>query len=153
MFLTKFLKGIGHFFSDLFNAAKKAYDHLPEDQKAAILHGAGIVDIFNSMLDSSAAEVRKAIQDKFPDLDESKLETGLFGLAHSFNLATDVSNLDDAITKIQGYLKGLEGKQWAGMSNAAANVVSIFISPPEMKVAAIVSLTEYVYQTFIKKAA
>lgn len=148
-----FLKFFGKIFSALFNSAKRAFKKLTPEQQAALQHGAGIIDLINKMIKASPTAVRKEIAKKFPDLDAEKLEAGLFEIAHAFNLAAAHSSLDDVIIALQRHLGGLQGKRWAQASNFAANVFAIFLSPKETKVAAIVTLMEWVYQHFFKKAA
>lgn len=150
-FITKLLQTIGHFFAGLFNEAEKAYSNLTPEQQAALVNGSGIVDIINSMLTAEAADVRKAIQEKFPNIDEQRLEQGLFAVANSLNL-TGFTSVDDCIAALQKHFAGLTGKVWEGASHGAAGILAILFAPPETKFAAIASLLEWVYQHFIKKA-
>jgi hypothetical protein len=143
---------IGHFFVGLFNAAKKAYENLSVEQQTALQNGSGIVDLINTMLDKTPEEIRAVIQAKYPNIDEKALESGLFQVANTFGLQ-GVANLDEAIAAIQKHLSSLDGKVWAVASHAAASALAIIFAPVETKVSAIVSLIEWVYQTFIKKAA
>lgn len=142
---------IGLFFVGLFNAAKKAYNKLSDDQKDALQSGVGLIAILNENIEKAPAEVRLLIQAKFPKLNEQALETGLFSVAQSFGI-TQFSNLEEAIVAVQGHLNSLEGKAWAVASHSAAALLSVLFAPTETKVAAIVSLLEWVYQHFIKKA-
>lgn len=152
MFLDKLLSVIGHFFAGLFNAAKKAYKNLTPEQQAALLNGSGLVEIINSMLDKTPAEVRAAIQQKFPNLPEPLIEAALFKVVHAFNLIPTTNSLEDVIAAVQKKLTELDGKEWATVSHGMAVVISVFLAPPETKVAAIVSLIEFVFQHFIKKS-
>lgn len=150
-FLDKFFSAIGNFFSGLFKSARKAYNSLSDEQKAALLHGSGIIDIINASLDKTPAEIRELITTKYPDIPEALLESGLFALAHSFKLVPASNSLEDVIEAIKNHLKSLEGKTWAVISHSLASALSVIFSPPETKVAAIVSLIEYVFQHLIKK--
>lgn len=151
-FLGRLLKSIGHFFKGLFNEARKAYNHLSTDQKAALLHGAGVVDLINTNLDKTPAELRDLIKNKFPDIDEAKLEDVIFQLTTSFKLLPEnIKSFDDCIVALQGYFKGLSGKEWAWASHSAGSLISILFAPKETKFAAIASLIEYVYQHLVKK--
>lgn len=142
---------IGQFFVGLFNAAKKTYSKLSDEQKAALQQGTGLVAIINDNLTLAPAEVRALIQKAFPDLDEVKLETALFEVARSFN-TTGLQDLDGAILVLQDHLTRLDGKAWAVASHAAAALLSVLFAPADTKVATIVSLIEWVYQHFIKKS-
>jgi hypothetical protein len=142
---------IGHLFEGLFNAAKKAYNGLTPEQQTALQQGSGLVAIINNMITATPAEVRAAIQAKFPELDEKKLEEGLFGVAKAFHI-TELTSLDDVIVAIQKHLESLQGNLWEVASHAAASALAIIFAPPETKFAAIASLLEWVYQHFIKKS-
>jgi hypothetical protein len=151
---------IGLFFVGLFNAAKKAFEGLSEAQQQALISGSGIVAIFNDMLLDAPEAIRKAIAERFPELDEPKLESALFELASHFGISfspTEGSpqNLEDLIILIQTYLlkqKNKNGKLWAIASHGAASVLAVLFAPPETKVASVVSLLEWVYQEFVKKS-
>lgn len=150
-FFGRLLAAIGSIFTGLFNEMKKVYNDLPQEAKDALLHGTGIIDILNTEIGKTPAELRALILSKYPDLDETKLEEGLFRLIHVFKLLPDSNNIDDVITAIQSHLKSLEGKEWATFSHAASSLLAALFSGPETKVASIVSLIEYVYQHFFKK--
>lgn len=151
MFLFKFFSLIGHIFDSLFKGARKAYNSLTPEQKAALLHGSGIIDIINASLDKTPTEIRELITTKYPDIPEPLLESGLFALAHSFKLVPASNSLEDVIEAIKNHLKSFEkGKTWAVISHSLAVGLSAILSP-ETKVAAIVSLIEYIYQHLIKK--
>jgi hypothetical protein len=148
--MSKFLDKIGHFFTGLFNAAKRAYNKLSPEQQDALVHGTGLISLINSMAESTAEQIRAAITLQFPNLDEAKLEAGLFQIANQFGLAP--TNIDEAIEAIKTKLAGLTGKFWAIASHNAASIFAVFAAPIGTKVAAIVSLIEYAYQKFHKKS-
>lgn len=142
---------IGHFFAHLFNAMKRAYSNLSSEQQLALQQGTGLINLINTMVEDPAEEIRKAIHDKFPDLDEARLETALFEAAASFGLKS-INSIDDAIVAIKSHLASLTGKGWAIASHTAASVLAIAFGPADTKVASVVSLIEWVYQHFIKKS-
>jgi hypothetical protein len=148
--MSNVFKKIGQFFEGLFNAARKTYNKLSDEQKAALVHGSGLVAIINANIEGTPADVRAMIATKHPNLDIEKLEAALFKVAQSFGI-TDLQSADDAIAAIQGHLSGLSGKTWAVASHAAASLFSALFAPQETKVATIVSLIEFVYRHFIKK--
>lgn len=151
-FLEKLFHFIGSVFSGLFKSARKAYNSLSDEQKAALLHGSGIIDIINASLDKTPTEIRELITEKYPDIPEPLLESGLFALAHAFKLVPASNSLEDVIEAIKNHLKSFEkGKTWAVISHSLASALSVIFSPPETKVAAVVSLIEYVFQHLIKK--
>lgn len=154
-FFGRLLADIAEFFEGLFthvlSGAKKDFKDLPQEVKDALIHGSGIMDLIRRMTDNTPAEIRAAIQEEFPDLDIAKLEEGLFRIAHAFNLAPKVNDLDDCIKLLQTYLSTLQGEVWDVIMHTAASILGIILAPPGQKVGGLVSLMEYVYQTFFKK--
>lgn len=154
-FVGKLLASIvgifGGIFSHVLSGAEKTFEQLPDAVKDSLIHGSGIIDIINAMLDNTAAEIIAAIQEKYPDVDIKALEAGLFTIAHGFNLLPEANNLDDVISKLQAYLKSLKGVVWADISHSASLLLAIILAPAGTKFGAIANLIEYVYQTFIKK--
>lgn len=150
-FFGKLFGWIGDIFSHVFEGAKKTYESLTPEQQAALLHGSGIIDILNTEVGKTPAEIRALIIQRFPDLDEAKLEAGLIATAHAFNLAVDINSIEDVIAQLQAYLSSLHGNIWESISHGVAGLLAVLFSPSDTKFAAIGSLVEYVYQTFFKK--
>lgn len=145
------VSGLGNIFKHVIDGAKETFKHLDQDTKDALIHGSGILDLINRLSGQSVADVRAAIKEQFPDVDEAKLEEGLFKIAHTFNLAPKVNDLDDVISSLQTYLSTLEGQSWEVIMHSAASILGIFLAPKETKVGGVVSLIEYIYQTFFAK--
>lgn len=148
-FIKKLLAAIGHFFEGLFNAAEKAYDSLSPEQQAALQNGSGVVAVINSMLAAEAADVRAAIHEKFPGIDEMVLENGLFALAKAFGI-TNYNNIDECIAALQKYFAQLQGNTWDAINHGAASLLAVLFAPANTKFAAIASLLEYVYRRYIR---
>jgi hypothetical protein len=151
MFLDKLIAAIGHFFRDLFDAAKKAYNNLSPDVQNAMLNGAGVISLVNSMLDKTPAEIRAAIQAQFPNLNETQLEQGLLTMLHTFNVAPNTNSLEDAIEALKNYLSTHSGGTWETVSHSLGVALAALFAPANTKLATITSLIEFVYQHFIKK--
>ena len=153
MSLQTFLSKIGDFFSGLFNSAKKTWAKLSPEVQNAMLHGSGIIDIINNNVDKVPSFVIALIQSKYPDITTDKIHAGLKGIADALHIAEGVNDgdLEALISNIQKYLASLNGKIWANISGTLAKAIAAFLAPPETKFAAISSLMEFVYQTFIKK--
>lgn len=150
-FFGRLLAAIGGIFKHVFEGARKTFDQLTPEQQAALKHGSGVVALINSELNNTPAEVRAAILEQFPDLDIATLETGLFQVATSFNLAPKEHNLEDIIAALQAYLSTLHGSIWEGITQGVASVLAVILAPAGTKFAAVGQLMEYVYQTFFKK--
>jgi len=154
-FVGKILAAIAGLFSGIlkhvFEGAEKTFDELPDDIKNALIHGSGVMDLIGSMLDNTPAEIRAAIKEKFPDIDEAALESGLFQIAHGYNLLPEENNLDDVIAKIQEKLKSLNTPVWDDIIQGMAKLIAIILAPEGTKFAVIASTIEYVYQKYFKK--
>ncbi len=149
-FLSKFLKKIGLFFKGLFNAAKKAYENLPEEQQQALLQGSGVIALINDMYDDAPDLIISAIREKFPNLPLDTVMAGINEALKGFGIDAG-QTLVGAIEKLKEKLHIGEGKTWAATSEMAAKFFAIVVAPKDMKYARIAALMEYVYQTFIKK--
>lgn len=152
-FFGKLLAIFGNAFSHVFRGAKKTYDNLSDEEKAALLHGSGVISIINTEVGKTPAEIRDSILATYPDLDLPKLENGLFIIAHAFNLVPQENNIEDIIAKLQAYLSNLKGNIWESISHDLAGLLSIVFAPVGSKFGALISLLEYVYHKYIKKDA
>lgn len=141
----------GSIFKHVMEGAEKTFNELPKETQDALLHGSGVMEFINTQVDALPEDVEAAILEKFPDLNMDSLKVGLLAVAKGFKLDVDENSLHDIVSKIQAYLKSLEGNVWNAIVNGAANIVAVFLAPAGTKFGAIASLMEYVYQTFFKK--
>lgn len=141
----------GSIFKPVFEGAKETYDNLPEEQKEALKHGAGIIDYINRAVGQAPEDVEKGILTTFPNLDLPKLTDGLMSVCKGFNIKVDVNTIPEMIAKIQKHLSKLEGSLWETIIQGAANVVALLLSPKGTRAGAVSSLMEYVYRTFFAK--
>lgn len=154
-FFGKLIASVIGFFGSIFKhvmeGAEKTFNELPKETQDALLHGSGVMEFINTQVDALPEDVEAAILEKFPDLNIDSLKAGLLAVAKGFKLDVDENSLHDIVSKIQAYLKSLEGNVWNAIVNGAANIVAVFLAPAGTKFGAIASLMEYVYQTFFKK--
>jgi hypothetical protein len=154
-FFGKLIASVIGFFGSIFKhvmeGAEKTFNELPKETQDALLHGSGVMEFINTQVDALPEDVEAAILEKFPDLNMDSLKAGLLAVAKGFKLDVDENSLHDIVSKIQAYLKSLEGNVWNAIVNGAANIVAVFLAPAGTKFGAIASLMEYVYQTFFKK--
>lgn len=154
-FFGKLIASVISFFGSIFKhvmeGAEKTFNELPKETQDALLHGSGVMEFINTQVDALPEDVEAAILEKFPDLNIDSLKAGLLAVAKGFKLDVDENSLHDIVSKIQAYLKSLEGNVWNAIVNGAANIVAVFLAPAGTKFGAIASLMEYVYQTFFKK--
>jgi len=153
MFLKKFFAAIGNFFEGLFNAAKRTWNKLSPELQKAMVNGSGVIEAINSNVDKAPSFVLDLIRKKYPDFDTVKLKAALGQLSKNLKIADDIEDpdLETTIRNLQTYLSGLQGQTWAIISNSLANIIAVAVAPKNTKVAAIIQLMEFVYQSFIKK--
>lgn len=153
MSLKTFFGNIGDFFEGLFNAAKRTWNKLEPAVQNSILHGSGVVEAINRNLDKTPDFIINLIKSKYPSFDLEKLKLGIAEITKGLNIASDIEDpdLETMVANLQVYLKGLSGKTWAIISNSMANIIAVFTAPGGTKVAAIVQLMEFAYQSFVKK--
>ena len=156
MFLNKLLNTIGLFFTGLFNEAKKAYKELSKEEQVALKTASGVINVINTNIAAAPPFVLDLIKSAFPGLDITKI-TGLLQVAaKDLGIVADATNTDDLtvlIKNIQDHLsaKAKEGDSaWAKASHVGYLAIAVFLAPVNLKVAAIVSLSEYVYHDLIK---
>lgn len=142
-----------HIFTDLFNAAEKAWDKLEPKVQDALIDGSGVINVISQNLEVSPDAVFELIQKKFPGLSKEKLTDGLTKVSDGFKLAQDTAEPDllTTIKNLQTYLSGLQGKFWESATSISAQVLSTVFSPDDTAFAKISSLIEYVYRKKIKK--
>lgn len=149
--LAGIINFIGGIFSHTLAGAEKDYDNLTDEEKASLQHGAGVMTFISQEIDKEPDIVRQAIIEEFPDLDESKLETGLYTIAKALNLSPEANNLDDTIAKLQAHFNSLHGSVWSGIVQSSAYIFSVAVAPPGAKVSKFIDLIRYVYLAFFKK--
>lgn len=143
----------GSIFKHVIEGAKKTFDELPQATRDALIHGSGVMDVIKTMLTNTPDEILAAIKEKFPNIDPAALETGLFAVAHGFNLLPKENDLKDCIAVLQGYLSKLQGNTWDTIMHSGAALLAVIFAPAGTQFGAVVSLLEYVYQTFFAKKA
>lgn len=146
-FFGKIIAFLGHLFAGLFHVARQVYDSLPQDVKDALLHGTGVIEIINGMLDKSPSEIRAAIAAKYPNLNEPQIEAALISVLHTFNIIPKINNLEEAIQCLKDYLSTHNGGAWAKVSHAVSVGLSYAFAPKGTKLAVITSTIEAVYQS------
>lgn len=152
MSLKTFISKIGNFFTNLFSNAAKVWKKLSPELQASMLHGSAIIAAVNDNIDKAPTFVIEILQKKFPDLSVEKIKLALKAAAQGLSIAEGVNSddLESSIKNLQVYLSGLKGATWAKISHTLSAGIAIALAPAGTKLAAIVSLLEYVYQDLIK---
>lgn len=153
--MLKLLEKIGQFFAGLFNAAKRAWKKASEPFKDALLKASGIVDIINTNVNSLPPIVIQIILQKFPDLNIDKIKEIILEVSKDLHIAENTADtdLEVMLARLQEVLattKQDSGKTWAKISHTAYLAIAVLLAPVGTKLAAIVSLAEYVYHDLIK---
>lgn len=153
LLLQHILQFVGSLLRHSLTGAEKDYNALSDEDKAALQHGAGVLKFISQEIGKTPAEIRAGILVEFPDLNEAQLETGLYTIAHAFNLAPEQSNLEDTIAKLQAYFTTLTGPIWNQIVQTAAGIFAVIVAPKGSKLSTAVDLIKYVYLAFFKKTA
>lgn len=150
--LASIVSIFGSIFHHVLSGAEQTFNQLPQATKDSLIHGSGILEIINSMIGSTAASVEAAITEKYPDVNATNMEAGLFAIAHAFGLLPNEGDLHDCIAKLQAYISSQKGTVWEDIMHSASLLLATVLAPIGTKLGALSSLLEYVYQTFIKKS-
>ncbi|MGN6213680.1 hypothetical protein [Parafilimonas sp.] len=142
-----------HIFTDLFNAAEKAWKKLEPTVQDALLDGSGIINVISQNLEATPEELFELIQKKFPNISKEKLAEGLNKVSDGFKLSQDIETPDllTTVKNLQTYFSGLHGKFWESATSIAAQVLSTIFSPDDTPFGKISTLIEFVYRKKIKK--
>lgn len=140
---------IGHFFSDLFSAASRAWHKLPASVQSGLLNGSGILNIMNQFIGQDPKLTIATIQANYPNQDLTAIYTGLAAVAKSFNLDVPAT-LSDLIVVIQSHLKTVEATVWPAVMSGAAGILATILSGAGTPFEIISSLLQFVYTTFVK---
>lgn len=152
MAFKDFIHNIGTFFSDLFNGAQRAWDHLEPEVQNAMIHGSAIMDIINNNIAVEAPVVIGLFKSKFPDLTQEQLTAGIAAISKALNIAEgiDTADLVALVKNLQAYIATLQGDTWANISGTIAKALAIFFAPAGTRFAMIAALMEFCYQRFIR---
>lgn len=139
-------------FTSLFNASKAAYEKLTPEQQLALQQGSDFVEVIKGMASATPAEIRAALQAKFPNLNEAELEAGMFKVANAFGFKP--TTLDEAIAVVVDHIKDPSHNSdvLEVIFHTAASAFAFFVAPPGTKFTIVASLMEWFYQHFVKKS-
>lgn len=143
---------IGHLFSDLFSASKRAWNHLPSNVQAGLLNGSGILNIISQFVDQDPKQVIATIQVNYPDENLEAIYSGLVDIAKFYNILPAVvpADLEGVVALIQGYLKKTESASWPKVVFGAAAVLADTLTGTSAPFEVVASLLQFVYSNFIK---
>lgn len=150
--LASIVSILGSIFHHVMSGAERTFNQLPQATKDSLIHGSGIIETLNSMIGSAPASIQAAITEKYPDVNQTNMEAGLFAIAHAFGLAPNEGDLNDCIAKLQTYISSQTGSVWEDIMHSASLLLATILAPIGTKLGALSTLLEYVYQTFIKKS-
>lgn len=139
---------IGHFFGDLFNAIKRAYDNLNTDEQEAAKTASGIIAVINANLTALPADVWAAIQKAYPNISEATVTAALTKVSTTLTTLLP-GTLETAITALQGYLSKYTGNEWIVITKSVVALIANELLPGTV-IQKIELVLEWVYQTFIK---
>lgn len=146
-FFGKIIAAIGHLFASILHLGRQVLDALPDPIKNSILHATGVVGIIANFIESPANEVRKIIAEKHPNLPEAALEQAILTTLHTYNIAKDINNLEDAIKAMQDYFATHNDTAGAQVKHAIAVSIAHNLSPEGTHLANITTTIEAAHQS------
>lgn len=144
-FLVKFLESI---FPFLFNALKRSWDNLTEQQQQALVNAGAIGQFLKNNLNALGGDLVSLISNDL-NLDKSIVEATLIALAGKFGLNT--ASVDEAVAFLQKKLQSANSDaEWNGLLNIILNTGATILSGGALDwVHIALGLGEWVYQNFI----
>ncbi len=149
-FFTRLWSIISHIFIAVFHSAITAYDHLPQEEKDALTHAVGFVNIVRNDLTASPAELIQQIQDKYPNLPLPQIDVALSSILRTFNLSTEQLPLEKGIELLQQWISVHSGGALDTVLHTIAVSLAHAMSPSETPLLKITSIIEAVYQALHK---
>jgi len=136
-------------FSSLFDATKRAWNHLPEQVQTGILNGSGIFNILSQYIGQDPKLTIATIQANYPTENLELLYDGLAAVAKTWGL-TVPPNLEDLIVTIQGKLKSLDDSNWARVISGGAQVLADVLTGSSTPFEIVVTLIQWVFTNLVK---
>jgi len=140
---------IANLFSSLFDATKRAWNHLPEQVQTGILNGSGIFNILSQYIGQDPKLTIATIQANYPTENLELLYDGLAAVAKTWGL-TVPPNLEDLIVTIQGKLKSLDDSNWARVISGGAQVLADVLTGGSTPFEIVVTLIQWVFTNLVK---
>lgn len=141
---------ISHIFISVFHSAITAFDALPQDEKDALTHAVGFVNIVRNDLEATPAEIVQQIQTAYPNLAIPQIDAALSTILRTFNLSTSVLPLEDGVGLLQGWIKTHTGTALDTVLHTIAVALAAAMSPEGTPLLKITSIIEAVYQALHK---
>jgi hypothetical protein len=136
-------------FSSLFDATKRAWNHLPEQVQTGILNGSGIFNILSQYIGQDPKLTIATIQANYPTENLELLYDGLAAVAKTWGLIVP-PNLEDLIVTIQGKLKSLDDSNWARVISGGAQVLADVLTGGSTPFEIVVTLIQWVFTNLVK---
>lgn len=145
-FLIKLLESV---FPFLFNAFKKAWDNLTEDQQQSLINSGMIGQYLKNNLNILGTDLVKLIVANVPGLTEESVTTTLISLAGVFGVTT--TDVNQAVEALQNKLKSAASNaEWNGLLSIILNAGATVLSGGTLDwVHIAIGLGEWAYQKFI----
>lgn len=136
-------------FSSLFDATKRAWNHLPDDVKQGILNGSGIFNILSQYVGQDAKLTIATIEANYPAESPELLYTGLSAVAKTWGLVVPPT-LEELVVVIQTAISKLDNNEWARVLSGAAQILADVLTGGGTPFEVIVTLIQWVFTNLIK---
>ncbi len=150
MSLKSLINSIGHFFANLFNSTKDAFNELPQAQQDAIISGINISQIIKGAYTSGETALVSEVATKLgvtTDIAEAVI-------LHVLNSIPGINttSIQDGLNKLADHIQtGITDDGWNGLWEVAAKSAASWMATGSLNWITLgLGVLEFAYQHFLK---
>lgn len=149
MSLKTLIHSIGHFFANLFNSTKDAFNELPKEQQDAIIKGVNVAEIIKTGYNESATVLTLAVAEKL-NVPADVAEAVILHVLHS--LGIDVTNIQDGLDKLAERIETtVTDDGWNGLWESVAKFAASWLGTGKLPWVTLgLGVIEFAYQKIFK---
>ncbi len=149
MSLKNLISKIGHFFANLFNSTKDAFNELPKEQQDAIIKGVLISEVIKTGYITGEATLIKYVAEK-SEVSEDVAKAVILHVLHS--LGINVSNIQDGLDRLAGRIENtITNDGWNGLWESVAKFAASWLSTGKLNWITLgLGVVEFAYQKIFK---
>lgn len=139
---------LGHLFTSIFSATRRAWNHLPASIQDQIKNGSSIINILSNFSGQDPKLTIATLQANV-NIDLNTLYSTLSILAKFWKLDVPAT-LEELIVILQTHLKSLQDSEWDRVLSTGAQVLADVLTGSATPFGIISTVIEFVYQEFFK---
>lgn len=149
MSLKTLIQSIGHFFANLFNSTRDAFNDLPKEQQDAILKGVLVSEIIKTGYEAGEQAVIKYVAQKC-EVSEDVSKSVILHVLHS--LGINVSNIQEGLDGLAGRIENtITDDGWNGLWESVAKFAASWMSTGKLNWITLgLGVVEFAYQKIFK---